>query len=313
MKKLSGGSEAADALAAWCDALRLERNYSEHTVVSYKHDVAVFLGFLSHYRGQAIAVKALQTLDITEARAWLARIAGKGVNAASRGRAISAVRHFFKWLAKQRLVQNAILQTLRAPKKPQRVPRPLNQAQLDQVMVEANATREDWVGLRDHALFMLLYGSGLRLGEALALNGEARTAIEQGQLKVLGKGRKERIVPVLKEVAEAFKPYIAACPYKLEADQPLFRGEKQGKRLNPGVAERAMRHIRTLLSLPEHATPHALRHSFASHLLNSGADLRSIQELLGHASLSTTQHYTKVDESSLMAVFEKAHPRAKGK
>ncbi len=301
-----------EAIVEWSDALLKLRNASRHTVVNYAHDARVFAGFLQRYRGAVIAVGDLQALDMTEARAWLADLAVSGVGAAARARAISSLRNFYRWLARQGLVKNAILQTLRSPKKPQRAPRPLSTEQVDQLVEEAETVRADWVGVRDKALFMLLYGAGLRLGEALSLNADAVAAMKTGQLTIMGKGRKERMVPVLGHVAEVVTAYMTAAPFAMEKGSALFRGEK-GKRLNPAVAERAMRSLRQQLLLPDHATPHALRHSFASHLLNSGADLRSIQELLGHASLSTTQQYTKIDETSLMRIYEKAHPRAKAR
>ncbi len=310
--KLSHTSNAEEAVNAWLSHLTDIRDQSIHTVTNYAHDVRVFIGFLGNYRGQAILVSDFNKLDIIEARAWLADLASNGIAAASRARAISAVRSFYKWLTKQKLVQNAVLQTLRLPKKPQRTPHPLSSHQLDDLIDNAEVVRPDWVGVRDRALFMLLYGCGLRISEALSLNGIDWHAIQSGQLTITGKGRKQRIVPLLDEVKAALKDYLKVCPFAMQDDEAIFRGEK-GARLNPAVAERAMRSIRQQYLLPDYATPHALRHSFASHLLNSGADLRSIQELLGHASLSTTQQYTKVDEDSLLAVFEKSHPRAKTK
>ncbi|NDE90495.1 MAG: tyrosine recombinase XerC [Alphaproteobacteria bacterium] len=309
---LSHASTAEEAVNAWLSYLTDIRDQSIYTTTNYAHDVRVFIAFLGNYRGQAITVADFNALDMTEARAWLADLAAKDIGAASRARAISALRSFYKWLTKQKLVQNAILQTLRSPKKPQRTPHPLTAHQVDDFMDNAQVVRPDWVGARDRALFMLLYGCGLRISEALSLNGDDWRAIQSGQLNVTGKGRKQRVVPVLEQIKAELQTYIKACPFEMQCDEAIFRGEKGG-RLNPGVAERAMRSIRKQYLLPDYATPHALRHSFASHLLNSGADLRSIQELLGHASLSTTQHYTKVDEESLLAVFEKTHPRAKVK
>lgn len=310
--KLTFSSEAQEAIRHWQESLADIRNASDHTIKNYAHDARVFIGFLENYRSGLIKIADLEKLDMTEARAWLADLAAKGIGASSRARAISSVRNFYKWLSKQKLVKNSILQTLRSPKRPQRAPRPMASDQIDQLVSEAEFTRADWVGLRDKALFTLLYGAGLRINEALSLNGDALKAMKSGQLIITGKGRKQRIVPVLGEVEITLQTYAAACPFVITDSSPIFFGEK-GKRLNAGVAEKAMRIIRKMLLLPEHATPHALRHSFASHLLNSGADLRSIQELLGHASLSTTQQYTKLDEASLLSVYEKAHPRAKGK
>ncbi|MBI3420107.1 MAG: tyrosine recombinase XerC, partial [Proteobacteria bacterium] len=270
-----------------------------------------FVAFLGKHLGQQLAVENLSKLEMRDARAWLADLAGKGVGASSRARALSAVRGLYRFLARHKLTQNAVLQTIRSPRKPPRAPRPLSAEAVEQLLEEAPRVQEGWQGLRDRALFMLLYGAGLRLSEALALNGEDGGTFESGQITVTGKGRKQRVVPILDRVCAALEDYRKACPHPFEKKRALFMGKK-GEKLNPALAQRAMRMLRGQLQLSDHATPHALRHSFASHLLNSGADLRSIQELLGHASLSTTQVYTKVDETSLMRVYEKAHPRAKG-
>lgn len=309
-EKLDYASTGEQAVAMWLDTLLHARNLSEHTITGYGHDVRVLVGFLSRYRGADMRVADFESLDLTEARAWLAELAATGVGAASRGRAISAARSFYVWLAKQKLVKNAVLKTLRLPKKPARAPRPVSEENIQYLLDESEVVRDDWVGTRDRALFVMLYGMGLRLGEALSLKGKDRNALAGGHITITGKGRKQRVVPVLDDVVKAVDAYAKACPFTLHGDEKLFRGEKGGA-LNAGVAERAMRVLRRQLLLPEHATPHALRHSFASHLLAGGADLRTIQELLGHASLSTTQQYTKVDEQSLLSVFDKAHPRAK--
>lgn len=309
---INAASSGGEALRTWLAALEGVRDASRHTVTNYAHDVRGFLEFLTRHRGEEVNVAALDTLTITEARAWLADLAGKGVGAASRARAISAMRGYMRYLTRAGLIKNGVLQTLRLPKKPQRAPRPMDEAQIVELCDLAEIDRADWVGLRDRALFMLLYGAGLRISEALSLNGEDIPALSDGQVKITGKGRKQRIVPVLAEVKKGIDAYTEACPLTFMAKEPLFRGVR-GTRLNPAVAERAMRNLRKQLLLPNSATPHALRHSYATHLLASGADLRSIQELLGHASLSTTQAYTKVDEEGLMRAYEKSHPRARAK
>lgn len=206
---------------------------------------------------------------------------------------------------KQGLAHNAAVAGLRSPKLPRKLPRPLEQGQAFRLLEQMPG--DDWPALRDKALFTLLYGCGLRINEALSLNIEDLP--HDGYLRVMGKGRKERQVPVLKPIEDTLSAYRSAVPFAETPERPLFLGEK-GKRLNQGIAQKAMRDLRRGLNLPETATPHALRHSFATHLLQNGANLREIQELLGHASLSTTQRYTDVNAEELMAVYKKAHPRA---
>ncbi len=310
-EQLGAASTPEEAARAWLSHLAVSRNASEHTVVNYGHDLRAFLDFCTRHRGESVSLETLGDLSVQEARAWLAHMAGKGMDASSRARALSALRGFYRWLGRKNLVRNTVLQTLRSPRRPPRAPRPLSSDAIGRLVNEATAARPGWQGLRDRALFLLLYGAGLRISEALALRGEDLAAMETGQITVTGKGRKQRIAPILPPVVEAVRAYMKTCPHVIEKTGPLFVGARGG-RWNPALAERSMRNLRRMLQLPDHATPHALRHSFASHLLNSGADLRSIQELLGHTSLSTTQVYTRVDEASLLKTYEKAHPRAKG-
>jgi integrase/recombinase XerC len=310
-EKLSAASPALKALDAYMRHLKETKNASDHTTKNYAQDGRGFIAFLSKHLGEEVTIASLDKIEMRDARAWLADLAARNIQATSRARALSAMRGFYQWLARNKHTQNAVLKTLRSPKKPPRAPRPLSTDQIDQLMHEATATVEGWTGLRDRALFMLLYGAGLRLAEALSLKSDDISAMQGGHITVTGKGRKQRMVPILEPVVDALQDYMKANPHVVEKKQPLFQG-KRGKVLNPAQAQKAMRSLRRQLQFPDNATPHALRHSFASHLLNSGADLRSIQELLGHASLSTTQVYTKVDETSLLKVYEKAHPRAKG-
>jgi integrase/recombinase XerC len=307
---LSAADSAENALDAYMRHLSQARNASPHTVKNYGHDIQVFSQFYGKHLGEEVKVATLSKLEVSDARAWLSDLASKNVGASSRARALSSLRGFYRFLARSKLTENAVLKTLRAPKRNAPAPRPLSTDSIDQLLQEAPLVKEGWEGLRDRALFLLLYGSGLRLSEALSLNGEDISALESGQITVTGKGRKQRVVPVLEKVGEGLKDYMKTCPHPFEKKLPLFKGMR-GKVLNPAQAQKAMRSLRRQLQFPDHATPHALRHSFASHLLNSGADLRSIQELLGHASLSTTQVYTKVDETTLLKVYEKAHPRAR--
>ncbi len=297
--------EAALLLDAWRGWLANERGFSEHTVSGYRRDAADFAGFLEAYTGEAVTPAVLAGIEARDIRAWLAERARNGMGAASRARGLSALRNWLHWLARCGIGDAAALTGLRTPKLPRPVPKALARDETDRLLAAAG---EDWQHRRDLALFSLLYGAGLRIGEALALNAGAFTAGET--LRVLGKGRKERLVPLLPAVRQAAADYRQACPYPLPGDGPFFLGAR-GKRLQAGVAQLRLRRLRARLDLPETATPHALRHSFATHLLGAGADLRSIQELLGHASLGTTQRYTAVDAAHLARVFRAAHPRAR--
>ena len=297
---------AVDDWRAW---LAHERRASAHTLDAYGRDLAAFLGFLTEHLGFTPGLADLEALKPVDFRAWLARRAGDGLSRTSTARAMSTIRGFFRFLDRRDLVRNAAIGSVRTPKVPKSIPKALAPEEALEMVGTADVlSDEPWIGKRDMALFTLLYGCGLRIGEALALN---RGALPEGDTMVItGKGNKQRIVPVLPVVIEAIDDYIAACPYALGGDGPLFVGARGG-RLNPGVVQRQMRRLRVLLGLPETATPHALRHSFATHLLAGGVDLRTIQELLGHASLSTTQRYTDVDTERLMSVYRDAHPRAK--
>ncbi|MBI4183749.1 MAG: tyrosine recombinase XerC [Proteobacteria bacterium] len=308
----------AEAIRDWRAWLGDERRASAHTLAAYGRDLAGFLAFLTRHLGTLPSLDELAGLRPADLRAYLAERVRQGAARTSTARALSALRGFFRFLARSGRLENASIAAVRSPRLPRSVPKPLSEADAMAVVEEAGeaggAAEPAWVGLRDTALMMLLYGSGLRIAEALALTradlpadaGDGRSA-----LRILGKGRKERLVPLIPAVGEAIAAYLGACPYAPGARDPLFLGVR-GKRLNPGVVQARMRRLRALLGLPETATPHALRHSFATHLLAHGADLRSIQELLGHASLSTTQRYTEVDAERLLAVYRAAHPRARG-
>ena len=298
-----------DAIALWRERLEVERRASAHTVEAYLTDLGGFLAFLTVHLGKTPGLDDLEALTAADLRAWLARRTSGGLARTSTARALSAVRGFFHHLERRGIASNAAIATVRSPKLPRQVPRPLTTDQSTDLL--ALADDDDlprWVAARDLALLMLLYGSGLRIGEALALDvGTVKGAGDT--LRITGKGNKQRMVPLLPRVREALDAYLADRPDGAPAAAPLFVGV-QAKRLNPGVAQKRFRELRLLAGLPDNATPHALRHSFATHLLGSGADLRTIQELLGHASLSTTQRYTDVDAESLMSVYRSAHPRA---
>lgn len=298
--------DLAAALGEWQRWLKVEKNVSKHTLRAYTGDLSAFVTFLANHKGRALSVLDVADANLTEFRSWMSRQAIDGRGNASRARTLSGLKNFLSWMDKQGLAHNAAIKTVRTPKMPRKLPRPLGETQAFNILSDCGDG--DWVHLRDRALFTLLYGCGLRIDEALGL--DVAGLPRDGFLRVVGKGRKERQVPVLAMVESAISDYRQACPYAEEGSRPLFIGEKNGKRLNQGVAQKAMRDLRRKLGLPDTATPHALRHSFATHLLQNGANLREIQELLGHASLSTTQRYTDVNAEEMLAIYRKAHPRA---
>jgi len=298
----------ARAIDDWRRWLTHERRASPHTTGAYLSDLGAFLAFLQDHLGEPPRLGDLGRLTAADFRAWMARRAATGLSRSSTARAMSVLRNFFRWLERNGYGGNHAIRAMRSPKRPHGIPKPLDVADSGLLLDSVDLLPgEPWETQRDVALFTLLYGCGLRISEALSLaRGDAPTG---ESLRVTGKGRKERILPVLPVVRAAIGAYLAACPYRPAEDAPLFLGLR-GKRLNPGVVQRRLRALRTLLGLPQTVTPHALRHSFATHLLGAGGDLRAIQELLGHASLSTTQRYTEVDSEGLMAAYRAAHPRA---
>jgi len=296
--------DLADRLLQWYQWLKVEKNMSPHTLRAYIHDVSQFVTFLASHNAHSISLNNLSDASIRDFRAWMSRRTMEGAKSSTRARSLAGVKNFLAWLDKQGIMHNAAIHTVRTPKKMHRLPRPLHEKQA-QTLLDSTGT-ESWLELRNKALFTLLYGCGLRIDEALSLN--LRDLPRDGFIRVMGKGRKERQVPVLTIVETTLTAYRASCPFAETPDRPLFMGER-GKRLNQGVVQKSLRDLRISMGLPETATPHALRHSFASHLLQNGANLREIQELLGHASLSTTQIYTEINAAELMAIYKKAHPR----
>ena len=302
---------------AWLDWLADQRRQSPATVKAYRTDLYGFARFCAEHLGGPPALDGLLELGAADFRAWLASRHRRGLAKRSTARALAAVRSFYRFLDRQHGRHNPAAPALRTPRLEQRLPRPLSAHQIAALLEESEAedrtgaAAASWVPKRDLALFLLLYGAGLRIGEALALDrgmvGDPPAALRS--LTVTGKGSKQRLVPVLPVLAEALADYLAACPERSGGATPLFVGLR-GKRLQPAVVRRRMQHLRRRAGLPENATPHALRHSFATHLLAGGADLRVIQELLGHASLSTTQGYTAVEGERLMQLYHRAHPRA---
>ncbi|MBL8808102.1 MAG: tyrosine recombinase XerC [Rhodospirillales bacterium] len=308
-----GFAAAADLLPAidrWQASLRDEKRASRHTLSNYTRDLSDFLAFLQEHLGEPPGLAALSALKPADFRGFLARRMRDGLAASSNARALSALRGFFRFLDRQGLARNAHIAALRGPRLPKSVPKALHAedaaALLDAADIGASAP---WIEARDRAVLALLYGAGLRIDEALSLDCGALPLGEM--LRIVGKGRKARDVPLLPQVRELVETYARQCPFRGGARDPLFRGAR-GKRLAAGIVQARVRALRNELGLPETATPHALRHSFATHLLGAGADLRAIQELLGHASLSTTQRYTAVDAERLIDVYAAAHPRARG-
>jgi integrase/recombinase XerC len=303
---------AADATASmqdWTHWLTNEKRLSAHTVEAYHSDLFAFLRFVARHRGGKVSHSSLADLSLGDFRAWVADLANGDHAATSRARALSSVRSYFGFLDRRGILHNPAIGLLRSPKLPKSLPKPLTVTDAAALLdhAEDNAP-EHWIGLRDRALFTLLYGAGLRIAEALSLTVADAGAMPT--LRITGKGNKQRIVPILPMVSHALRQYEAACPFPRTGTAALFVGAK-GEALNPAVAQRAMRSLRRQMQLPDTATPHALRHSFATHLLADGGDLRTIQELLGHASLSTTQRYTEIEATRLMDVHAKAHPRAR--
>ena len=310
----SGISFTADpdltaAVEIWLAWLADERRMSRHTIDGYGRDVAAFLSFLQEHQGERPTLAVMRALQTSDLRAYLARRLTGGLAKTSAARHLSSLRALFKHLERRGLVANPAIRVLRTPRQPKSLPKSLTVLEAADSLAEVDGLAwKPWMGKRDTALLTLLYGCGLRLGEALSLTG---ADLPEGEvLRVTGKGDKQRIVPMLPVVREAIDAYLQASPYPFVPSQPLFRGARGGP-LNPGVVQRQVRRLRAHLGLPDSATPHALRHSFATHLLQGGGDLRAIQELLGHASLSTTQRYTANDAEGLAAIHAKAHPRAR--
>jgi integrase/recombinase XerC len=305
--------EVAVQIAHWRAYLGDERRMSPKTVEAYGRDVEQFLAFLAEYRGGRITLATLIKLAPQDVRAFMAARRAEGISGRSLMRGLAGARSFARYLERNGKGRVAALGAVRAPKIAKTLPKPLAVGAAKQITdadLRAGEERETWVLMRDAAVLALLYGSGLRISEALSLTrGDVPEPGKGDVITVTGKGNKRRMVPVLRRVLELVADYVKACPYDLPANSPLFVGAK-GRPLSPRIVQLAMASLRGALGLPETATPHALRHSFATHLLARGGDLRAIQELLGHASLSTTQVYTAVDAERLLEVYRSTHPRA---
>ena len=293
----------------WLENLQHERRLSALTVDAYERDTRQFLQFLTGHLGGPARIEDIHTLRPADLRAFLANRRREGDGARSLGRHMAGIRSLLRFLEKKGLVNAAGAGAVRAPKQPKSLPKPLLPEQaLNVIQAGADLQDEPWVGARDAAVLALLYGCGLRISEALGLRPVDLPA-EATMLTITGKGGKTRLVPLLPVVLESVRVYQHLCPFALASGEPMFRGARGGP-LQPAIIQRQMQRLRGALGLPETATPHALRHSFATHLLSGGGDLRTIQELLGHASLSTTQVYTGVDSVRLLEIYDRAHPRA---
>jgi integrase/recombinase XerC len=306
-------ADLAAELVRWRAYLAAERRMSGKTVEAYGRDVQQFLAFLAGHFGEPVTLAALSGIAPRDVRAFMAARRAAGIGSRSLMRTLSGTRSFARFLERNGKGRVGALAAVRAPKLPKTLPKPLGIAaakRLSDADLRAGEEREPWVLARDAAVLALLYGSGLRISEALGLSRGAIPAPGAGDVIIItGKGNKTRMVPVLPQVLQAIADYVALCPYDLPEDGPMFRGAKGGP-LSPRIIQLAMARLRGALGLADTATPHALRHSFATHLLARGGDLRAIQELLGHASLSTTQIYTAVDTEQLLKVYRDAHPRA---
>ena len=298
-----------DAFTNWLGNLKEVRNLSNNTLISYKHDVKSFIEFISTHTGSEVSIKYLNDMKISDFRSFLSYLRNKDISSTSIARIISSLKSFFNYLLNTNLIESTVVQSLRTPKQKKSLPRPISsELAIETIKHAQDMEKEKWIGMRNKSILMLLYGCGLRISEALNLNFEDIN--ENDYLIIKGKGNKERMVPLMDYVKNDIENYIHECPKNFMKDDPLFVG-KRLDRLSPRIIQYVLEKIRHNLSLPETATPHALRHSFATHLLNSGGDLRTIQELLGHSSLSTTQKYTKVETEKLYDAYSKAHPLAK--
>ncbi len=297
-----------DAAAKWLDHCRALGGAADNTIKAYQTDVLGFLGFMAAHHGGQQGLGPLAHITVSDMRAWMASERSRGVGARSLGRQLSAVKTFYRWLSEREGFEPTAVLSTRSPKFTKKLPRPLAETAATAMIetVELQST-ESWIAARDQAVVTLLYGCGLRISEALGLT--QADAPLPAVLRITGKGGKERIVPVIDAARDAVDTYLDLSPHLPDPSAPLFRGARGGA-LNPRIVQKVMEKARLQLGLPATATPHAMRHSFATHLLSAGGDLRAIQELLGHASLSTTQAYTAVDTAHLMDVYNRTHPKA---
>lgn len=303
-------ADLAAAREEWLQSLRETRRLSNNTLEAYERDTRQFLFFLTDHLGEPPALKDVSELRIADLRSFLANRRNDGAGARTLGRGLAGIRSLLRHLERRGLANAAGAAAIRAPKQPKSLPKPLTVDDARKVVAsDGQLAEEPWIAARNAAVLTLLYACGMRISEALGLPGDALQDPTQLSMTLVGKGSKSRMIPLLPVVHKAIAQYRQLCPYELGADKPLFRGARGGI-LHAAIIQLEMQKLRGSLGLPDSATPHALRHSFATHLLGRGGDLRTIQELLGHASLSTTQIYTGVDTDRLLDVYDKAHPRA---
>lgn len=306
-------TDTLDELRAFLSSLRHERHAATSTIDAYERDLGQFIAFMAQHLGDQISLKTLAELRAADFRAFMTARRQDGVSSRSVSRGLSAIRSFFRHLERRGRAEAATVIAMKTPRIPHSIPKPLSTTDSLRVVdadTHAITNTEPWIGTRNAAILTLLYGCGLRISEALALNlQDAPLKDGDNMLRIKGKGGKTRLTPVLPGVKTAIQAYLDLCPYPLSGQSPLFVGVRGG-RLSPRIIQLAIKHLRGTLGLPPTATPHALRHSFATHLLSAGGDLRTIQELLGHSSLSTTQIYTEVSAARLLEVYQKTHPRA---
>lgn len=304
--KYNAAPEVVTTIHYWQNWLRNERGYSEHTLDAYFRDLADFFDFISTNHSHLTNLKDLAEIDVRGFRSYISYRSGRHLDKATLARNISSLKNFFRWLDRSDILKNSAISVISSPRLPKSLPKALDISDTFDVLQSSLEISKDlWQGLRDTAILTILYGCGLRISEALSLNvGDIKSGDDF--VRIRGKGQKERIVPLLPVISIRIDAYLQECPYKMRLGEPLFLGAR-GERLSPRIIQRQLQKLRAWLGLPDTLTPHALRHSFATHLLAEGTDLRSIQELLGHSSLTTTQRYTDVEIETLKKEYQKAN------
>lgn len=294
-----------DLYKNWLSYLEVNRGYSQKTTISYASDLKIFISFLEYYLGEEISLTQISELRQTTMRAFVADLCNKNYQASSRSRIISAIRNFVKYLKRENYLSEDFTLAIKSPKLSKALPKALSTNESLNLFENLKTSPDDWIEVRDVTVFLLMYTGGLRISEALSLT---QKNINADYLLIMGKGQKERIVPLLSITKTYLEKYLSILPYHISEDSKIFRGEKGGD-LNPRIIQRKIAYFRTALNLPENTTPHSLRHSFATDLLDHGANLREIQELLGHKTISTTERYTKVSKAKLLSSYQKALKR----
>jgi integrase/recombinase XerC len=298
--------EVQKLIRSWCEYLKLQKNYSHHTLDSYLHDLENYLNFIANYHATTVSINIIATIDIRFVRSWLSERLRNGYNSSSSARAMSAIKNFYKFLEKNHDINCHAIFSIKNPRKQKRLPKALLLEEVTESIKNSGEEGSDkWITLRNKALLILIYAAGLRISESLSITKQHLK--NQEFIRITGKGGKERVIPWIQIAREYIELYLKILPYHIAEDEPIFRG-KAGKKLQAAVFNRELIALRRHYGLPEHLSAHAFRHSFATHLLENGADLRSIQQMLGHQSLSTTQIYTKVNPKLLESAYDKAHP-----